>query len=71
MRFAKLTIPKPSLDAQDWVALRAGMIPGYLRVWSGGVDVTDEPVASWPFYDQQAYANGWRPVIDLDGTFLP
>ena len=71
MRFRKLTIPPPTLDAQDWIALNQGMIPGYRRVWRDAQDITHLPVSEWSYLDQEAYANGWRPVLDLDGTFIP
>ena len=70
MQFRKLSIPPPSLDEVDRFTLSLGMIPGYRRVWDDGVDVTDRPVSEWPFLMQQSYANGWRPIIDLQGNFM-
>ncbi|CAN5569621.1 hypothetical protein BH10ACT7_BH10ACT7_12020 [soil metagenome] len=50
--------------------LRDGMIPPWYRVYDNGQDITDEPVESWPLFQQEGYANGWRPIINLDGDFM-
>jgi len=33
------------------------------RVWSSGVDVTDQPPSTWPTYQRRYFVEGWRPKL--------
>lgn len=63
-------VPAPELTPVDHLYLEAGLIPGWRRVWSNGEDVTDD-YPRWPDYVKVSYSIGWRPVLDLEGNFMP
>lgn len=51
----------PELTSKERLYLSHGLIPPWLRVWSEGRDITNEPPETWPWPWSKYYAEGWRP----------
>jgi hypothetical protein len=49
-----------------FASLDASLPKPWERVWAGGVDVTTEPVETWPAVFKMSYIKGWRPKLYPD-----